>query len=186
MPTFDAKEINNRRTNSVVSGMAQADFGASAIYDPSVCDELWMNEPTIPLDLHTSCAVGCGSRVKELLADGIEVCDLDKPNCEGWTPLMYCSYVGHKDLVELLLDNSVDVNAEEPKYRATPLMLSASCGIVPVVSVLLKNRAHIDAQDKRGWTPLFYASVLGHRDVVKELTDNKADMELRQGIAAHT
>lgn len=53
--------------------------------------------------------------------------DLDKKNRGGWTPLMYACYIGHDNIVNLLLDASVSVNVQNNKGQ-TPLMLAASCG----------------------------------------------------------
>ena len=149
--------------------------------DSDFCGELWKNEPVVPMDIYTACAIGEYDCVRQLLADGLEICDLGKPNHPGgWTPLMYASYVGHDIIVNLLLDNNVDVNARDIKYGATPLMLAASCGNQSVVGFLLQNGAKINVQDNRGWTALYYATHQDHRDVVKMLIDSKADMELRQ------
>lgn len=40
---------------------------------------------------------------------------------------MYACYIGHDNIVNLLLDASVNVNVQNNKGQ-TPLMLAASCG----------------------------------------------------------
>ena len=68
--------------------------------------------------------------------------DLNKKNVGGWTPLMYACYIGHDNIVNLLLDAGVNVNVKNHKGQ-TPLMLASSCGnesvgyfLVQVCSVL--------------------------------------------------
>lgn len=152
---------------------------SSSFTDMNDCSNLWNEDEVIKMDIFTACAIGRYSCVQQHLADGMELADLDRPNCGGWTPLMYAAYVGHDNIVNLLLDCHVDVNARTTKNGATALMLAASCGIESVVYFLLQNGAKIDAQDERGWTCLFYATYQGHQKVVKLLLENGADKELR-------
>lgn len=53
--------------------------------------------------------------------------DLNKKNVGGWSPLMYACYIGHDNIVNLLLDAGVSVNVKNHKGQ-TPLMLASSCG----------------------------------------------------------
>lgn len=150
--------------------------------DANDCSNLWNEDEVVKMDIFTACSIGQYSCVQQHLADGVEIADLDKHNCGGWTPLMYAAYVGHDNIVNLLLEFSVDVNARTSKNGATPLMLAASCGNESVVYFLLQNGAKIDAQDNRGWTGLFYATFQGHLNVVKMLLEHGglgADRELR-------
>jgi len=53
--------------------------------------------------------------------------DLNAKNSGGYTPLMYAAYIGHDNIVNMLIDAQVDVNLSNDKGH-TPLMLAASCG----------------------------------------------------------
>ena len=149
-----------------------------SLADVNDCSNLWNEDEDVKMDLYTACAIGQYSCVQQHLADGVEIADLDKHNCSGWTPLMYAAYVGHVNIVYLLLDN-VKVNSRTKKNGATPMMLASSCGNESLVDFLLQNGAKIDAQDNRGWTSLFYATFHGHLEVVKTLLDAGANTELR-------
>lgn len=46
---------------------------------------------------------------------------------------MYCDYVGHRDVCELLLENDSDVDATD-KLQRTPLIAAASMGHPAVLS----------------------------------------------------
>lgn len=66
--------------------------------------------------------------------------DVDKKNLGGWTPLMYAAYIGHDNVVNLLLESGVSVNASTAK-GLTPLMLAASCGNESIAYFLLQVQA---------------------------------------------
>lgn len=63
--------------------------------------------------------------------------DLNRKNVGGWTALMYACYIGHDDVVNLLLDAGVSVNVRNFKEQ-TPLMLASSCGNESVAYFLLQ------------------------------------------------
>lgn len=63
--------------------------------------------------------------------------DLNGKNIGRWTPLMYASYIGHDNIVNLLLEAGVNVNATTAK-GLTPLMLAASCGNESIAYFLLQ------------------------------------------------
>ncbi|PFX22621.1 ankyrin repeat and SAM domain-containing protein 3-like [Stylophora pistillata] len=165
--------------NENIYGRAERSASFTDVND-CTCSNLWNEDEVIPMDIYTACSIGEYSCVRQHLADGVELADLDRPNCSGWTPLMYAAYVGHDNIVNLLLDCHVNVNAITAKNGATALMLAASCGNESVVYFLLQKGAKIDAQDKRGWTGLFYATYQGHHKVVQLLLENGADKELRE------
>lgn len=79
----------------------------------------------IPLDLHTAASLGDYDCVKDLLSRPDT--NANKKNRGSWTPLMYASYIGHDNIVNLLLDAKVDVNVTTDS-GTTALMLAASCG----------------------------------------------------------
>ena len=62
--------------------------------------------------------------VKQHLADGV---DVNAGNVFGTTPLHFAAWVGHKEIVELLIENCADVNAKivsGPIQGSTPLDLA--------------------------------------------------------------
>lgn len=52
---------------------------------------------------------------------------------------MYASYIGHDNIVHLLLEAGVNVNIPTPEGQ-TPLMLASSCGNESVAYFLLQVR----------------------------------------------
>lgn len=71
--------------------------------------------------------------------------DPNRKNRGEWTPLMYASYIGHDNVVNLLLEAKVDVNISTVS-GTTPLMLAASCGNESVACFL-----HQVISETRNW-----------------------------------
>ncbi len=81
-----------------------------------------------------------------LIAEGGKIKD-------GGTPLHYAAYAGHKELVELLITNGVDVNTKTDD-GFTPLHVAARQGRTETGEVLITKDADVNAKDDDGKTPL--------------------------------
>jgi ankyrin repeat protein len=86
----------------------------------------------------------------------------------GWTPLHWAAWNGHKDVAELLLSKGANGNAMA-NDGFTPLHVAAQNGQKDVAELLLANKANVNAKTKEGWTPLHLATGNGHKDLVKLL-----------------
>uniref|UniRef100_A0A8C4PA55 NAD(+) ADP-ribosyltransferase n=1 Tax=Dromaius novaehollandiae TaxID=8790 RepID=A0A8C4PA55_DRONO len=63
---------------------------------------------------------------------------------------------------------------------ASPLMIAAVTGQLPLVQLLVEKNADIDKQDNvHGWTALMQATYHGNKEVVKYLLNQGADVNLR-------
>ncbi|XP_051699665.2 ankyrin repeat and SAM domain-containing protein 6 isoform X3 [Oryctolagus cuniculus] len=63
---------------------------------------------------------------------------------------------------------------------ATPLMLAAVTGQLPLVQLLVERHADVDKQDSvHGWTALMQATYHGNKEIVKYLLNQGADVSLR-------
>lgn len=72
---------------------------------------------------------------------------------ESITALHYTSYLGHYNLVQILLDAEADIHAVVTNGW-TPLHFAASEGEVKILGLLLEYGSNINARDARGITPL--------------------------------
>lgn len=54
-------------------------------------------------------------------------------NVHKWSPLMYASYLGHKDMAQLLLERGANPGMRNENGQ-TALMMAASCGSIEVVN----------------------------------------------------
>ena len=70
---------------------------------------------------------------------------------------MYASYIGHENIVTLLLEARVSVNVKSSKGQ-TPLMLAASCGNEGVAYFLLQVGRLLTGSFFR-WTSVLVASL---------------------------
>ena len=141
-----------------------------------------------PLDIWTAASIGHYDFVKRIVDHEIPghsivnfsspsssssspmICnDLNARNKGGWTALMYAAFIGHDDIVNLLLAQpAVDVNVRcstSGHREVTALMLAASCGNEAISTALLNRGADINARDKGGWTPLFHATNGNHTNL---------------------
>ncbi|XP_071068851.1 KN motif and ankyrin repeat domain-containing protein 2 isoform X3 [Dasypus novemcinctus] len=105
--------------------------------------------------------------VRQLLDSG--VCQVDKQNRAGYSPLMLTALAAlesQDDLDTVLqLFRLGDVNAKASQAGQTALMLAASHGRADVVRALLACEADVNAQDEDGSTALMCACGHGHREV---------------------
>ena len=69
---------------------------------------------------------------------------------------------------------------EREGNQDTPLGRASRSGAFEFVKILLVDiGVDVDPRDKRGWTPLLYASRFGHLDIARLLVDNGADVNAK-------
>ena len=77
--------------------------------------------PEIPIDEFTASALGLTSTIEKCISSGI---DINRCNIEGWSMLQYASFIGHTDIVNLLLESGADPN-KSSRGTCTSLMLAS-------------------------------------------------------------
>ncbi|WP_264688090.1 ankyrin repeat domain-containing protein [Wolbachia endosymbiont (group A) of Sympetrum striolatum] len=85
---------------------------------------------------------------------------------------------GHADVVNALIQNGANVNAED-NFKSTPLHNAARNGHIDTVKVLIAKGTDVNAKDQDGWTPLHLAAYKCHIDIVKVLLKKGADLLLK-------
>lgn len=73
-----------------------------------------------------------------------------------------------------LLDDGAHLDARDGSDHQTALVWAANAGYLPIVTMLIKRGADINAQDDKGWTALSEASYRGRTSIVDFLLQNKA------------
>ncbi|KAH6687283.1 ankyrin repeat protein [Plectosphaerella plurivora] len=115
---------------------------------------------------------GHDEAVKLLLT---EMADVNVKDNGGQTALSLAAANGHSEAVKLLLDNGADVDAKYDIY-------AAANGHSEAVKLLLANGADVDAKyDHFGQTPLSWAAIKGHDEVVELLCGIVVKLLLRTG-----
>lgn len=178
--TAEAKESNTALFSAAVSS-GDIDF-------IKLCfEEGLFEDANFPLDqegttpMHKA-AYSSQIDVIKLLA---EKADVNAQNKKGTTPLMMAkSLEVAKCLVEELKSNLNLVN----NFQKTALHVTAYTGDLDFVRLLVENGAEVSKMDDQGRTPLFYAIVRGHYELVVYLSDfldveqiQKTD---KQGVSA--
>jgi ankyrin repeat protein len=116
------------------------------------------------------------ARVRALIASGADVDELD-PN--GDAPLVMAAYLGHDDIVKLLLDAGADVSAVDPGMKATALHAAAYAGRTGAARLLIAHGIDIDRQGpKNGYTALHDAIWQGHVETARAIIDGGANLAL--------
>lgn len=77
------------------------------------------------------------------------------PDAAGETPLMLAARTGSPEIVKAILDQGVEVDAQEPHYQQTALMIGVRSKSPEVVALLLKAGADVNLQTPPGETPRF-------------------------------
>uniref|UniRef100_A0A8C6ZN81 Ankyrin repeat and sterile alpha motif domain containing 6 n=1 Tax=Nothoprocta perdicaria TaxID=30464 RepID=A0A8C6ZN81_NOTPE len=94
--------------------------------------------------------------------------------------MFYYYFVGNFQLLkEILEEDPSQVNITNGD-GASPLMIAAVTGQLPLVQLLVEKNADIDKQDNvHGWTALMQATYHGNTEVVKYLLNQGAGVNLR-------
>ena len=95
----------------------------------------------------------------------------------GETALHFAADGGHKEVVQLILeDERAEVNAKDVEGY-TPLHFAATKGHRGTVQLLLEHeRVEVNSKTERGFTPLYLAAREGHSGTVKLLLEHDLDI----------
>lgn len=93
-----------------------------------------------------------------------------KRDVDGHTALILAIEKGHRDTVELLLENGASSSEGLP--------WAAGSGYKDIVKQLLDWGADINARDTYGWTALMTAAHTGHNEIIELLLDYGADIDV--------
>jgi hypothetical protein len=126
--------------------------------------------------------------VELLLKNGAEVNVSDSSGTTSYcTALSVAAARGHKQIVQLLLENGADVDLFGLKNGWTALNLSAGYGHKAVVELLIDWGADpnvVNPYTKQ--TPLYYATAGGHHDVIRLLLEHGGGLpQEKTGITAN-
>ena len=100
----------------------------------------------------------------------------------GVTPLWIASTNGSAPMIERLLEAGADPNASS-RAGVTPLMQAARVGSVEAVGLLIAHKADVNSREHAdAQTALMWAVSQGHADVVRQLTQQGADVHARSKV----
>jgi ankyrin repeat protein len=125
------------------------------------------------LDLFEACSIGDLARVKELLAENGGAGNSYSP--DGFAPVALAAFFGHPDIVELLANAGVDVNAQ----ARNPMKVAAIHAAVAArdersVEILLLHGADPNLPQQNDVTPLQAAQTNGDERIISLLKEHGA------------
>ena len=130
-----------------------ADGGASPDSDGEVSPDPDGSVSDLDKRLLKAAAEGQQEEVKELLQSNANI--EAKGGMYQETPLHLAARSGHRDIVDLLLEEKADIETKD-EHQRTPLHLAALEDLKEVVTLLLDKGADLGAQDWKGRSALFY------------------------------
>lgn len=125
--------------------------------------------------LHLAAARGTKSTVWLLLENGASPTQVDTNDHNA----LYKAVTGlHLGCCQILIQKEENlVNSKDLSWR-TPLHEAASWGSLPIVEMLLSHDAHIDAQTRKGQTPLYLSILQDHFSVAELLVKKGANLQI--------
>ncbi|MDR1123856.1 MAG: ankyrin repeat domain-containing protein [Elusimicrobiota bacterium] len=99
--------------------------------------------------IYTAAENGDVKEVFRLILTGADVNTVCVYECQGWTPLMIAAAENHKDVVDLLLANKANPNAQNA-FGRTALHFAVRYGYIPIIKSLLTANANPNIQSNDG------------------------------------
>lgn len=143
---------------------------------------------SIPSLSHASDTLAEAARTADVEASKLLLksgADVNLPEPDGTTPLLWAVYHSSPDLVKVLLDAGADANLAND-LDITPLLQASRFGNAELVSLLLASGARLVESEPKTETPLMAAARAGSVDAVQLLLDAGADPNAREPVDQQT
>jgi uncharacterized protein len=125
------------------------------------------------LDLYEACAVGDRERVASLIAADPALGNTFSP--DGFAPIALAAFFGHPDIVELLAQAGVDVNAQARNpMKVAAIHAAVSARDARSVEILLRHGADPNLRQQNDITPLHVAEVNNDEPITLLLREHGA------------
>ncbi len=111
--------------------------------------------------------------------------DVNTPEADGSTPLLWATYKVDHDLVRALLKAGAKANVIS-KYGSSPLTEAVKLGDVDMVRMLLDAKADPDSANQDGQTTLMLASTIGSVPIAELLISHGADVNAVETFRGQT
>jgi ankyrin repeat protein len=130
-------------------------------------------KPVRSADIHEAANKGDIDKVKSILGEKPEL--VNTKDDQSYTALHIAAYLGHKEVVEVLIANGGDVSLEDKDGRS-PLHCAVCHEHKPATEVLISNKADVNAKDKNSRTALHFAASGGQHDIAELLIAKGAEV----------
>ncbi len=115
--------------------------------------------------------MGEAVKLRELLRE--KTVDINSTLLDDWTALHLAANEGHKEIVEILIENGSNIEAET-RMKRRALHIACLRGNLEVVKILMNANADKNTKDKDSYSPLHFASENGYNEIIKVLLENGA------------
>eukprot|EP00933_Yihiella_yeosuensis_P059123 TRINITY_DN6004_c1_g2_i1.p1 TRINITY_DN6004_c1_g2~~TRINITY_DN6004_c1_g2_i1.p1 ORF type:complete len:1131 (-),score=249.58 TRINITY_DN6004_c1_g2_i1:561-3953(-) len=189
-----AEQFKNGESESVKAvSKSLFEFRAGDLVEASVP----MKTKTLKTSMIYACRDGSLASITGLLHYGKCECILEAIDAAEWededlqeyglkredapsgTALMGATEVGETDIVEKLLEYSIDFDAPHHQSAQTPLHAAAKKGRSEAAQLLIGAGANADALDGRGRVPLHWAAIGGHAQLVEIIIKQGVDVDYK-------
>jgi ankyrin repeat protein len=120
--------------------------------------------------------------VRKLIAAGS---DVNAPEADGTSALLWAAHQGSPELVTLLLEAGAEPNVAN-NFGVTPLLEASRYGDAATIAALLEGGADIAAATREGETPLMAAARAGSVAAVEVLIEHGADVNAVEALDEQT
>ena len=135
-----------------------------------------MNKEQAQEQLFTASLEGYTEQVGEAISLGV---DVNLPDPDGRTPLMFAAFNGHNEILMMLIDHGASLARRDLMGR-TALLYAATGPFPETVRILLDKGAEPNVVDSdEHFSPLMHAAAEGNLEVVKILLEAGANPELK-------
>lgn len=111
--------------------------------------------------------------ILKLIAENL---DINKPDTQGLTPLLWAVQEGNEELVSKLIDKGANLNSTYPKGGLTPIMKAILKKKPDIAIKLIEKGANIDIKNKNGDTALIISILVNLPDIANILIDKGANI----------
>ena len=130
----------------------------------------------------TAARSGDVSSVRAQLSAGA---DVNAPESDGTSALLWATYQSSLELAQLLLDAGGDPNVANG-FGVTPLLQASRSGDAAMVRLLLEHGADVERAVREGETPLMAAARTGNAEAVQLLLEHGSDPNAAEALEEQT
>ncbi len=144
--------------------------------------ENWLEQGADPNEELSAAVIASDpGRIKFLVEKGA---DVNKPDLQGWTPLISAARQRRDDIVKLLIELGADVN--KANDGMTALTAAVMRDHVPTIEVLIENGADVEEPGPGGLRPLALAIAESKYEAARALIEGGADVKAASGVESLT
>ncbi|KAL4507014.1 hypothetical protein ABPG72_001807 [Tetrahymena utriculariae] len=148
--------------------------------------DFWKNVKKSNIELLDAAEIGNVDKIKYLLdkSKNLYPIDLNYQSLDNYTALHFSVTDMHNQIVQLLIDNGCNIEAETT-FKRRPLHLCCIIGNIDGLKILIQHKAEINPLDNNNNTPILLASQNKWHEIVDLLLDNGGDPHIKNNAGVN-